>query len=135
MYTYFSHFNGKQLLFQFHFTFDFDLSGHANEELSNAITNQMKSMHHISNLYFIPQQGRLAEWLVQNSCADKVFFCNSGAEANEASIKLVRKYAHTKLGIDIPVIITAKQSFHGRTLATITATGKIATLYRINSYK
>jgi len=66
----------------------------------------------------------LAKWLVTNSCADKAFFCNSGAEANEAAIKLARKYANTKLGIEHPVIITALNSFHGRTLTAITATGQ-----------
>eukprot|EP00611_Tribonema_gayanum_P011540 TRINITY_DN217_c1_g1_i1.p2 TRINITY_DN217_c1_g1~~TRINITY_DN217_c1_g1_i1.p2 ORF type:complete len:481 (+),score=195.25 TRINITY_DN217_c1_g1_i1:53-1495(+) len=98
--------------------------GHADPELTSAVSAQMSRMHHISNLYYIPEQGRLAKWLVENSCADRVFFCNSGAEANEAQIKLARKYAHTVLGLDLPVIITARQSFHGRTLATVTATGQ-----------
>jgi acetylornithine aminotransferase len=98
--------------------------GHANPKLVNAITEQMGKIHHCSNLYYIPEQGRLAKWIVDNSCADKVFFCNSGAESNEAAIKLARKYAHTKLGLTSPVIITALSSFHGRTLAAITATGQ-----------
>ena len=59
----------------------------------------MDRVHHTSNLYFIPEQAALGKWLIDNSCADKAFFCNSGAEANEAAIKLARKYAHTKLGI------------------------------------
>jgi len=80
-------------------------------------------VHHVSNLYYIPQQAQLAEWLVSTSCADKAFFCNSGAEANEGAIKLLRRHAVNR-GIAEPVIITAKQSFHGRTLATITATGQ-----------
>lgn len=84
----------------------------------------MQQVHHCSNLYYIPAQAQLASWLVQNSCADKAFFCNSGAEANEAAIKLARKHAHTKLQIDFPVIITAVNSFHGRTLTAITATGQ-----------
>lgn len=84
----------------------------------------MNRVHHCSNLYFIPEQAQLASWLVNNSCAEKVFFCNSGAESNEAAIKLSRKYAHTKLNIDHPVIITAVNSFHGRTLTAITATGQ-----------
>lgn len=84
----------------------------------------MDRIHHCSNLYFIPQQAALAKWLVKTSCFDKVFFCNSGAEANEAAIKLTRKYAHSKLGVDLPVIITAKNSFHGRTVTTVTATGQ-----------
>jgi acetylornithine aminotransferase len=75
-------------------------------------------------LYYIPVQGQLAQWLVDRSCADRAFFCNSGAEANEGAIKLARKYAHTVLNIDDPVILTAHASFHGRTLATITATGQ-----------
>ena len=99
--------------------------GHAHPALIEAVTNQIKKLHHVSNLYYIPEQGELAKWLTDNSCADKVFFCNSGAEANEAAIKLVRKYAYTHLDfMEEPVIITAKASFHGRTLATITATGQ-----------
>ena len=99
--------------------------GHAHPTLIAAITEQIKKLHHVSNLYYIPEQGALAEWLVNHSCLDKVFFCNSGAEANEAAIKLVRKYAHTYLDkVDNPIILTAKASFHGRTLATITATGQ-----------
>ncbi len=98
--------------------------GHAHPAMVQAATEQMQKLHHVSNLFYVPPQGELAKWLVQNSCADKAFFCNSGAEANEAAIKLARKYAHTKLGIDAPVILTAKASFHGRTLATITATGQ-----------
>ena len=99
--------------------------GHAHPALIKAVTDQIQKLHHVSNLYYIPEQGQLAQWLVENSCADKVFFCNSGAEANEAAIKLVRKYSHTVFDfMDQPVIITAKASFHGRTLATITATGQ-----------
>ncbi len=99
--------------------------GHAHPALITAVSEQIKKLHHVSNLYYIPEQGQLAEWLVNHSCADKVFFCNSGAEANEAAIKLVRKYAHTFLDqVEKPIILTAKDSFHGRTLATITATGQ-----------
>ncbi len=98
--------------------------GHAHPAMIEAITTQIQKLHHASNLYYLKPQGDLAKWLVQNSCADKAFFCNSGAEANEAAIKLARKYAHTKLGISDPVILTATASFHGRTLATITATGQ-----------
>lgn len=97
--------------------------GHANTELSTAVTQQINTVHHVSNLYYIPSQGKLAAWLVENSCADKAFFCNSGAEANEGAIKLARKHAHNR-GITDPVIITAKQSFHGRTLAALSATGQ-----------
>lgn len=98
--------------------------GHAHPAMVEAVSQQIQTLHHVSNLYYIPEQGALAEWLVNNSCAERVFFCNSGAEANEGAIKLARKYAHTQRGIANPLIITAKASFHGRTLATITATGQ-----------
>lgn len=99
--------------------------GHSHPVMIDAVTKQIQKLHHVSNLYYIPEQGELAKWIVEHSCADKVFFCNSGAEANEAAIKLVRKYAHTVLEfLEEPVILTAKSSFHGRTLATITATGQ-----------
>jgi acetylornithine/N-succinyldiaminopimelate aminotransferase len=98
--------------------------GHAHPAMVTAATQQMQQLTHVSNLYYIPVQGELAKWLVEHSCADRVFFCNSGAEANEGAIKLARKYGHTKLGITDPVIITAEASFHGRTLATVTATGQ-----------
>ncbi|MEM8808483.1 MAG: aspartate aminotransferase family protein [Cyanobacteria bacterium P01_G01_bin.38] len=98
--------------------------GHAHPVMVEAVTRQIQKLHHVSNLYYIPEQGALAHWLTDHSCTDKVFFCNSGAEANEGAIKLARKYAHTQLGIAEPVIITANASFHGRTLATITATGQ-----------
>lgn len=98
--------------------------GHAHPTMVEAVTQQIQKLHHVSNLYYVPEQGNLAQWLVAHSCADRVFFCNSGAEANEGAIKLARKYAHVKLNISDPVIITANASFHGRTLATITATGQ-----------
>lgn len=98
--------------------------GHAHPALVETVTRQIQKLHHVSNLYYIPEQGELAHWIVQHSCADRAFFCNSGAEANEAAIKLARKYAHTVLEIDKPIILTANASFHGRTLATITATGQ-----------
>lgn len=98
--------------------------GHAHPVLIEAVNRQIQTLHHVSNLYYIPEQGLLAKWLVQHSCADRAFFCNSGAEANEGAIKLARKYAHTVLNIDEPIILTAHASFHGRTLATITATGQ-----------
>ena len=98
--------------------------GHAHPALVAAVTQQIQQLHHVSNLYYIPEQGALAQWLVQHSCGDRAFFCNSGAEANEGAIKLARKYAHTVLNIANPVILTANASFHGRTLATITATGQ-----------
>ncbi|MBD2531399.1 aspartate aminotransferase family protein [Nostoc flagelliforme FACHB-838] len=98
--------------------------GHAHPVMVEAVTRQIQKLHHVSNLYYIPEQGELAKWLVDHSCADRVFFCNSGAEANEAAIKLARKYAHTVLEIEKPIILTANASFHGRTLATITATAQ-----------
>lgn len=98
--------------------------GHSPKRLIDAVTAQISKVHHVSNLYFTPGQGDLAKMLVEQSCADRAFFCNSGAEANEAAIKLTRKYAATKLGYEDPVIITAFNCFHGRTLATITATAQ-----------
>lgn len=98
--------------------------GHAHPVLIEAVTRQIQTLHHVSNLYYIPAQGKLAQWLITRSCANRAFFCNSGAEANEGAIKLARKYAHTVLEIDKPVVLTAHASFHGRTLATITATGQ-----------
>lgn len=98
--------------------------GHAHPVMVEAVTKQIQTLHHVSNLYYNSPQGLLAKWLVEHSCADRAFFCNSGAEANEGAIKLARKYAHTVLGIEEPVILTANASFHGRTLATITATGQ-----------
>jgi acetylornithine aminotransferase len=99
--------------------------GHAHPALIKTVTQQIQKLHHVSNLFYIREQGELAKWIVEHSCADRVFFCNSGAEANEAAIKLVRKYAHTVLDfLEQPVILTAQDSFHGRTLATITATGQ-----------
>jgi acetylornithine aminotransferase len=97
--------------------------GHNNPALTKAVCDQMTKLHHVSNLYYTPQQGLLAAWLCENSCADKAFFCNSGAESNEAAIKLARRHASNR-GITDPVIITAESSFHGRTLATVTATAQ-----------
>ncbi|MBD2137520.1 aspartate aminotransferase family protein [Anabaena sp. FACHB-1237] len=98
--------------------------GHAHPVMVEAVTRQIQKLHHVSNLYYIPEQGELAKWIVDHSCGDRVFFCNSGAEANEAAIKLARKYGHTVLEIANPIILTAHSSFHGRTLATVTATGQ-----------
>lgn len=98
--------------------------GHAHAVLVEAVTTQIQKLHHVSNLYYIREQGELAQWIVDHSCGDRVFFCNSGAEANEGAIKLARKYAHDVQDIQYPVILTAKASFHGRTMATITATGQ-----------
>ncbi|WP_245395455.1 acetylornithine transaminase [Anthocerotibacter panamensis] len=98
--------------------------GHAHPQLTEAITAQAQRLLHVSNLYYIPEQGALARWLVERSVADKVFFCNSGAEANESAIKLARKYAYTTRHISAPEIITAQASFHGRTMGAVTATGQ-----------
>lgn len=98
--------------------------GHAHPKVAEAVCRQAKTLLHCSNLYWIEPQVKLAKLLVENSCAGKVFFCNSGAEANEGAIKLARKYAKVNLGPDKYEIITATNSFHGRTLAAVTATGQ-----------
>ena len=98
--------------------------GHSDRALRRTLSRQLRRLQHVSNLYLIPEQEELARWLVDHSCADSVFFCNSGAEANEAAIKLARKHGHQRLGIDRPVILTAEASFHGRTLAAVSATGQ-----------
>jgi acetylornithine/N-succinyldiaminopimelate aminotransferase len=97
--------------------------GHAHPGVIAAIRKQAETLMHVSNLYYTEPQACFARMLVENSFADKVFFCNSGAEANEAAIKLARKYGHDRLGGKYE-LITMKDSFHGRTLATITATGQ-----------
>lgn len=99
--------------------------GHCPPAVVEAVTEQAGKLMHVSNLYYIEPQARLARLLVENSCCDKVFFCNSGAEANEGAIKLARKYAKQKGGPEKYEIITALKSFHGRTLAAITATGQV----------
>ncbi|TYO94442.1 acetylornithine transaminase [Desulfallas thermosapovorans] len=98
--------------------------GHCHPAVVQAVQEQVARLLHVSNLYYIENQARLAEILVQNSCADRVFFCNSGAEANEGAIKLARKWAKKQHGPQRYEIITAENSFHGRTLAAITATGQ-----------
>ncbi|MFZ5645945.1 MAG: acetylornithine transaminase [Bacillota bacterium] len=98
--------------------------GHCHPAVTGAIAEQAETLMHVSNLYYIEPQVKLAKMLAENSCGDRVFFCNSGAEANEAAIKLARKYAKVKGAADKYEIITALKSFHGRTLATITATGQ-----------
>ncbi|MBN1473623.1 MAG: acetylornithine transaminase [Syntrophaceae bacterium] len=98
--------------------------GHSHPGVIAALNEQLQKLMHVSNLYYIEPQAQLAKLLVDNSFADKVFFCNSGAEANEAAIKLARKYAHENLGGEKFELITMKDSFHGRTMATITATGQ-----------
>jgi acetylornithine/N-succinyldiaminopimelate aminotransferase len=96
--------------------------GHAHPAVHEAICTQSGKLLHTSNLYTIANQELLADKLTEKAGMDNVFFCNSGAEANEAAIKLARKYGHTK-GIDHPAIIVMEKSFHGRTLATLSATG------------
>lgn len=96
--------------------------GHAHPKLVKAISDQAAKLIHVSNIYQIAEQEALADKLCEISGMDKVFFCNSGCEANEAAIKLARLYGHNK-GIDTPEIIVMEQSFHGRTLATLSATG------------
>ena len=96
--------------------------GHAHPDVAQAIADQAGKLLHTSNLYHIPLQEELAARLTSLAGMDKVFFANSGAEANEAAIKIARLYGHKK-GIDHPVIITATGSFHGRTMATLSATG------------
>jgi len=98
--------------------------GHCHSRVVVAIQKQAQRLLHVSNLYHIEPQIKLAKLLCSNSFADKVFFCNSGAEANEAAIKLARKYAKEHHNQERFEIITALNSFHGRTLATLAATGQ-----------
>ena len=96
--------------------------GHANPAISQAIADQAQSLMHVSNLYHIPQQEALGEQLCRIAGMDKAFFCNSGAEANEACIKIARLHGHAR-NIGTPTIIVTDTAFHGRTMATIAATG------------
>ena len=96
--------------------------GHAHPTVSQAICDQAGTLMHTSNWYQIPRQEALAERLCKLAGMDAVFFSNSGAEANEAAIKLARLFGHNK-GIDLPSIVVTEHSFHGRTMATLTATG------------
>ena len=98
--------------------------GHCHPAVVAALQKQAAELIHCSNYYQIPQQIELAELLCNHSFADKAFFCNSGAEANEAAIKLARKYSRDKYGPERYEIITAAESFHGRTMATVSATGQ-----------
>lgn len=98
--------------------------GHAHPKVVKAINKQAKKLIHTSNLYYTEPMVDLAKLLIKNSFNGKCFFCNSGAEANEAAIKLTRLYNKTKFSPDRYEIITFDNSFHGRTLATITATGQ-----------
>ncbi len=96
--------------------------GHSHPQITSAICDQASKLMHTSNIYGIEQQSKLADTLCDKSGMDKVFFSNSGAEANEAAIKIARLYGNSK-DIDTPTIIVMETSFHGRTLATLTATG------------
>ena len=98
--------------------------GHSSHILSNALMEQSKKLVHVSNLFYTQPQTELAQVLVKNSFADRIFFCNSGAEANEAAMKLARRYSKEKFGPERHVIITMDNSFHGRTMATLSATGQ-----------
>jgi len=96
--------------------------GHCHPRLTRAICEQAGTLIHTSNLYGIQKQERLADRLIELSGMDNAFFCNSGAEANEAAIKLARLHGHNK-GISLPTIVVMERSFHGRTMATLTASG------------
>ena len=96
--------------------------GHAHPRLVAAIAEQAARAMHVSNLYQIPEQERLAARLCSLSAMENAFFCNSGCEANEAAIKLARLYGHQK-GVELPVIVVMEKAFHGRTIATLSATG------------
>lgn len=97
--------------------------GYANEKIINAITKQVKLLSHCSNIYYSMPQAKVAELLVENSCFDRVFFCNSGAEAVEAALKLAKKYGNN---FETPKtkIISMKNSFHGRTMGALSLTGQ-----------
>lgn len=96
--------------------------GYSHPAVVAAVSQQVATLMHVSNLYNIPQQQRLADLLIAQSGMEKAFFSNSGAEANEAAIKIARKYGNEK-GVKNPAIIVMSNSFHGRTLATLSATG------------
>jgi len=98
--------------------------GHSSPVISAAICEQSKKLIHVSNLYYTQPQTELAQLLIENSFAERVFFSNSGAEANEAAIKLARHYSKDHYGPNRHVILTMENSFHGRTMATLSATGQ-----------
>jgi predicted acetylornithine/succinylornithine family transaminase len=98
--------------------------GHAPKAVADAVARQGRKLMHISNLFYTEPQVKAAELLVENCFADKVFFCNSGAEANEAAIKLARRYSWKHHGEGRSEIIAMENSFHGRTIATLSATGQ-----------
>jgi acetylornithine aminotransferase len=98
--------------------------GHAHPKIADALAAQARTLWHVSNLFYTVPQKDLAAWLTAHSFADRVFFCNSGAEANEAAIKLTRKYYKDSGQAQRFRIISMEQSFHGRTMATLSATGQ-----------
>jgi len=98
--------------------------GHSSTLVTNALKEQSETLVHVSNLYYTKPQTELARMLVENSFADRIFFCNSGAEANEAAIKLARRYANETSGAQRNTIVSMDNSFHGRTMATLSATGQ-----------
>jgi acetylornithine/N-succinyldiaminopimelate aminotransferase len=98
--------------------------GHSSPLVTRVLEEQSRKLVHVSNLYYTRPQAELARLLVENSFADRVFFCNSGAEANEAAIKLARRYANEQFGPGRHTIISMVNSFHGRTMATLSATGQ-----------
>jgi len=98
--------------------------GHAHENVVEGLSAQAKKLFHVSNLFYMEPQIKAAQMLVEHSFGDKVFFCNSGAEANEAAIKLARRYSWNKYGEGRHDIITMENSFHGRTVNTLAATGQ-----------
>ena len=98
--------------------------GHCNEEIAEVISRQARKLIHVSNLFYQEEQLDFAKKLLATSHAGKVFFCNSGAEANEAAIKIARRYQQAVRGRDAWRVITLENCFHGRTMATLAATGK-----------
>jgi acetylornithine aminotransferase/acetylornithine/N-succinyldiaminopimelate aminotransferase len=98
--------------------------GHCHPRITGAIREAAATLLHVSNLFHTAPQIHLAKLLCEHSFADRVFFCNSGAEANEAALKLARKYAKERYATDRYEVIATRESFHGRTLATVTATGQ-----------
>ena len=98
--------------------------GHSSPVVTAALVEQSRKLVHVSNLYYTEPQIELAKLLVENSFADRAFFCNSGAEANEAAIKLARRYSKEKYGPGRYTIVTMSNSFHGRTMGTLSATGQ-----------
>ena len=98
--------------------------GHSRDDLADVMAEQARQLVHVSNLFYQEPQLDLAEKLLSTCAAGKVFFCNSGAEANEGAIKLARRYMHKVRGEDRHEVITLEKSFHGRTLSTLTATGQ-----------